>query len=80
LDAVDLKLAPTTARRLFSAMEWFGITVAAFMADFWLRVHYGVCFILLPPCPTAQSPPTHPPPCYTCPEISAHLKNQLKSL
>jgi len=60
-------------------VEWFGIIVATFMADFWLRVHYGVCFILLPPlsppiCPTACLPPTHSPPCYTRPEIIAHLK------
>jgi len=55
-------------------VEWFGITVAAFMADFWLRVHYGMCFILLPLCPTTHLPPTHPPSCYAYPEISAHLK------
>jgi len=40
-------------------VEWFGITVAAFMTDFWLRVHYGVCFIRLPLCPTTRPPPTH---------------------
>jgi len=79
MDAVDLKLAPTTARRLFSTVEWFGITLASFMADFWLRVHYGICFIHVPPRPIARPPPTHSPPCYACPEISAHLKkNQLK--
>jgi len=60
LDAVNLKLAPTTARHLFSTVEWFGITVAAFMADFWLRVHYGMCFILLLPQTTACPPPTQP--------------------
>jgi len=63
LDAVDLKLAPTTARHLFSTVEWFGITVVAFMADFWLRVHYAVYFILLLPLlphTTTHPPPTHP--------------------
>jgi len=74
LDAVGLKLAPTTARRLFSTVEWFGITVAAF----WLKVHYGMCFILHPLLPSAplpsRPPPNHPPLCYVRPEISAHLK------
>jgi len=64
-------------------MEWFGITVAAFIADFWLRVYYGVCFILLPslpPHPTAHPPPIHLPPCYTHPEISVHLKKSAQKL
>ena len=77
MDAVDLKLAPTTVRRLFSTVERVGITVATFMADFCLGLHYGVCFILLPPLPpppTAPPPPTRPPPRYARPEISAHLK------
>jgi len=80
LDAVDLK-SPTTARRLFSTVEWFGITVATFMADFWLRLYYGMCFIHLlplPPYPTACPPPTHPPSQYACPEISAHLKKSVQ--
>jgi len=58
-------------------VEWVGITVATFMADLWLKLHYGVCFILLPPLPphpTTHPPPTHPPPCYAHPEISAHMK------
>jgi len=79
LDAVDLKLAPTTVRRLFSTVEWVGITVATFMANFWLRLHYGVYFILLPPHPTAHPPPTYPSPCYARPEISAHLNKISKA-
>ena len=38
------------------------------------------CFMHLPPhlpWPTTSPPPTHSPPCYIHPEISAHLKNQL---
>jgi len=56
------EISPSHVRHLFSTVEWVGITVATFMADFWLRVHYGVCFILLlpfPPHPTLL-PPTHP--------------------
>jgi len=78
LDAVSQKLALTTARHLFSTVEWFGTTVATFMADFWLRVHYGVCFIHLQPHLTARPPPTHPRPCYIHPEISAHLKKSVQ--
>jgi len=48
--------------------------MASFMVDFWLRMHYGMCFILLLPLPITYLPPTHPPPRYACPEISAHLK------
>jgi len=71
---VDLKLALTTAKHLFSTVEWFGITVATFMVDFWIRLYYGVCFIHLPPRPTARPPSTYPPLRYAYPEISAHLK------
>jgi len=71
---MGLKLAQTTARRLFSTLEWFGITVTVFMVDFWLRVHCGVCFILLPSHPTTRPSSTHPPPHYANPKISAHLK------
>jgi len=77
LDAVDLNLAPTTAIHLFSTVEWFGITVATFVADFWLNVHYGVCFILLPPLsphPTTHLLPVHLPHTMALPKISAHLK------
>jgi len=57
-----------------------GIIEAAFMADFWLRMHYGTCYICLPPHPKAHPPPTHPPPHYAHPEISAHLKKSAQKL
>ena len=38
-----------------------------------------MCFIHLPPHPTAHLPPTHPPFYYAHPEISTHLKKAMKS-
>ena len=56
MDAVDLKLAPTIAKRLSSTVEWLGTTVATFTANYWLTLYY-VCILS-----TSHSTPlpTHP--------------------